>query len=159
MDKISQLIMDWQATKPSLDISSMQIVGRIILLGENYIEKSEAVVRKFGVSYTEFDVLATLYRQGKPYCLTPTKLCQSVILTSGAMTNCLDRLENKGLIIRDFDASDRRIRTATLTAHGKTVIEKCLKPRFQAADDSVEVLSQQERNQLERLLTKLCKHI
>ncbi len=133
----------------------MAVVGRVLHLGhllENEVSKS---LRAIGLSYTELDVLATLRRSGAPYRLSPTTLLQSVLLTSGAMTACLNRLEARGLIERTHGASDRRSLSASLTVNGVALIDEAIVLRFEQAEQAVSGLSATERAALAELLRKL----
>lgn len=154
-DKIDRLIAEWQAERPDLAVDAMAIVGRLLSLGRQLEARAAAMLKPLGLHYTDLDVLATLRRQGKPFRLTPTELRESVLITSGAMTACLDRLEGNGLIARASHPSDRRSIAAELTAAGRKLIDKAIVVRFEEATDAVSVLTEAERKQLERLLKKL----
>jgi DNA-binding MarR family transcriptional regulator len=105
--------------------------------------------------YTDLDVLATLRRGGRPYRRTPTELRDSVLITSGAMTACLDRLERNGLIARVAAPHDRRSSAAELTAAGRKLIDKAIAVRFEEASGALSALSDVERVRLAALLKKL----
>ena len=109
------MIADWRREDPSLRAGAMQVVGRILRLGRAYQDEVSALLRPHGLSYSDFDVIATLRRSGPPYALTPTQLQHSVLLTSGAMTACLKRLQQRGLIARAADDQDGRSFAAKLT--------------------------------------------
>ena len=100
-------------------------------------------------------MLATLRRSGAPYRLSPTALRRSVLLTSGAMTACLNRLEQRGLIRRSPDAADRRSLMATLTAEGVRLIDDAIAAHFAEADRMIVGLAPTERTELARLLRKV----
>ena len=112
-------------------------------------------MKPFNLRYTDFDVLATLRRRGEPFKLTPTQLRRSVLITSGAMTACLDRLENAGLVKRQPDPKDRRGTIVRITAKGKSLIDAAIVPRFEVAAQVLSSLSKSERNRLSTLLKKL----
>ncbi len=114
-DIVDQLLRDWARERPDLDTSAMAVVGRLLHLGGLLQTRAGDRLREHGISYTELDVLATLRRSGKPYRLSPSALMKSVLLTSGAMTACLNRLESRGLIRRTPDDVDRRSLMASLT--------------------------------------------
>jgi DNA-binding MarR family transcriptional regulator len=100
-------------------------------------------------------VLATLRRGGRPYRRTPTELRNAVLITSGAMTACLDRLEANGLIARIADPKDRRSSAAELTPAGRKLIDKAIVIRFEEAAAALASLSDGERTRLAALLKKL----
>ncbi len=133
----------------------MAVVGRILHLGRLLEAGAGERLREAGINYTDLDVLATLRRSGAPYRLTPTVLRKSVLLTSGAMTACLNRLEARGLIARSAEDGDRRSLAAMLTAKGLRLIDKAIVARFEQADEAVSSLNADERAVLARLLRKL----
>jgi DNA-binding MarR family transcriptional regulator len=154
-DVVDLLLLDWRRERPDLDASAMAVVGRILHLGRLLETGAGEYLHESGISYTELDVLATLRRSGAPYRLTPTTLRKSVLLTSGAMTACLNRLETRGLIVRNLEASDRRSLAAALTARGIKLIDQAIGVRFRQANQVVSGLSAAERTELARLLRKL----
>ena len=143
-DRIDQLRSDWEAQNPSLDTSGMEVVGRILIAAQMLRARVTRVLKPFGLDYSEFDVLATLRRSGPPHVLTPTELMQSVVLTSGAVTALLRRLEDRHLIAREADANDGRVRRAVLTEHGKHLVERVIGARFAEAADAVGGLTHTE---------------
>jgi DNA-binding MarR family transcriptional regulator len=154
-DLVDRLIADWRREDPSLRPEAMQVVGRVIRLGRLYQDHVSALLRPHGLSYSDFDVLATLRRSGHPFELTPTELQQSVLLTSGAMTACLRRLEDAGLITRRTDAQDGRRSSAKLARRGQTLVEKLVHQRFELARDEVGGLSARQVDALIDMLRQL----
>jgi DNA-binding MarR family transcriptional regulator len=154
-DIVDQLLQDWKRERPELDASAMAVVGRILLLGRLLETDVNDSLKSIGISYTELDVLATLRRSGAPYRLSPTALRKSALLTSGAMTACLNRLEVRGLITRSAEESDRRSLTAALTSKGVKLADKAIVVRFKQAEKAVAGLSSNEQNELARLLRKM----
>jgi DNA-binding MarR family transcriptional regulator len=155
-DVVGQLLRDWKRERPDLDASAMSVVGRILHLG-NVLEAGEnAALRELKISYSDLDVLATLRRSGAPFQLTPSQLRHSVLLTSGAMTACLNRLEKAGLVRRVLDDADRRSLAAALTALGISLIDEAIVARFARAEEAVANLRRAERTLLAELLQKLC---
>src|SRR5262245_62827356 len=104
----------------------MAVFGRIYRIARNVGDRQETVYAAFGINRGEFDVLATLRRSGEPYQLTPTELCDTMMLTSGGMTGRIDRLERRGLVRRSQHPSDRRALVVTLTAEGKAIAEEAV---------------------------------
>jgi DNA-binding MarR family transcriptional regulator len=154
-DVVDQLLDDWGRERPDLDASAMAVVGRLLHVGALVQTRADQRLRGHGISYTELDVLATLRRSGVPYRLSPTALRRSVLLTSGAMTACLNRLEQRGLIRRSPDAADRRSLMATLTAEGVHLIDEAIAAHFAEADRTITGLAPAERTELARLLRKV----
>lgn len=155
IDLVDNLINDWASELPELPTDAIGVVGRILRLGRQYETRANGLLKSYGLSYTDFDILATLRRSGAPYRLPPRQLLQSVLITSGAMTAALDRLTNAGLVKRAAHKIDRRSFTAELTQDGKSAIEKVLYLRFEDAISSIDHISKEERIILETLLRKL----
>jgi DNA-binding MarR family transcriptional regulator len=151
-DVVDQLLRDWAHERPDLDASAMAVVGRLLHLGGLLQSRAGEWLRGHGIGYTELDVLATLRRSGAPYRLSPTALRKSVLLTSGAMTACLNRLEQRGLIRRSPDDSDRRSLMASLTERGVDLIDAAITTHFGAAAQAVGGLHRDECEELARLL-------
>ena len=154
-DIVDQLLEDWARERPDLDASAMAVVGRLLHLGGLLQALAGDQLQAQGISYTELDVLATLRRSGAPYRLSPTALRRSVLLTSGAMTACLNRLEQRGLIRRDPDDSDRRSLLAALTPSGLELIETAIASHFGQAEQAIAGLDAADRDELARLLRKV----
>jgi DNA-binding MarR family transcriptional regulator len=154
-DLIDQLISDWRRERPETQPEPMRIVGRIVRLGRRYEEEASRLLRPHGLTYSDFDVLATLRRSGEPYELSPTQLQRNVLLSSGAMTACLRRLESLGLITRQADAADRRRLSARLSGAGHELVEALIDERFAVAQNAVDTLSAAQVGQLETLLRAL----
>ena len=154
-DRIDRLLAEWESERPELDAGAMAVVGRLLSIGRQLEARANAVLRPFDLHYTDLDVLATLRRGGKPYRRTPTELRDSVLITSGAMTACLDRLERNRLIVRVADPHDRRSKAAELTGDGRKLIDKAIAVRFDEAREALSGLSDSERSRLAALLRKL----
>lgn len=153
-DLVDRLIADWTRERPDLDVSAMAVVGRILALGQALSARATAALKATDLSYSELDVLATLRRSGPPFRLTPTALRHAVLLTSGGMTACLNRLETKGLITRDPSPEDRRVLAATLTPAGRDLADRAIRLRFAEATQAVAALTTQEQAVLAGLLRK-----
>lgn len=154
-DRIDRLLAEWKHQRPELDTAAMAVVGRLLSIGRQLEARANAALKPLGLHYTDLDVLATLRRGGKPYRRTPTELRGAVLITSGAMTACLDRLEAGGLIARVANPEDRRSSAAELTAAGRKLIDKAIVVRFAEAADALSGLSEAERARLAGLLKKL----
>lgn len=154
-DLIDQLRSDWQAERPELDTSAMDVVGRVLLLSETLKKSAGATLRQFDIGYTDLDVLATLRRSGKPYRLRPADLLRTVLIQSGSLTACLDRLEKRGLVERRATEADRRSRSVELTAAGRKHIDRAIEARFDEASAAVSGLAKAEQRTLASLLRKM----
>lgn len=155
LDLIDRLLADWARERPELDASPMGVVGRVLALGQTFTARANAALKPLGLTYSDLDVLATLRRAGAPFRLTPTALRRSVLLTSGAMTACLNRLEARGLLTREADPDDRRVLAAALTSAGRELADQAIGPRFSDAAEALANLTADERKGLADLLRKL----
>ena len=108
-----------------------------------------------GLQPGEFDVLATLRRAGEPYLLSPTQLYETVMISSGGMTNRLDRLERAGFVERRPDPNDRRGKLIALTDSGKRVIDETISRHVANEERILSALTPAEQNKLNTLLRKL----
>ncbi|MEL7296624.1 MAG: MarR family transcriptional regulator [Pseudomonadota bacterium] len=149
------LVTEWAQECPDLDASAMAVVGRIMRLGQRFENEATRALKPLGIAYTDFDILATLRRSGSPYTLTPGQLADAVLLTSGAMTAALERLEKAGLISRHTSTTDRRSKAARLTNAGKKLAKNAAAARFDIATQAVASLPARSHHQLIALLDKL----
>ncbi len=115
-DIIDTVIKQWRTERPDLDSRPLAVVGRILRLAGILERRANAALKPFGLPIWAFDVLGTLRRQGAPFSMTPTELMRSTMLSSGAMTNRIDRLEEQGLVAREPDPDDRRSLHVRLTS-------------------------------------------
>jgi DNA-binding MarR family transcriptional regulator len=145
-DLIDQMNELWQRERPDLDSSPLELVGRVIVIAQ-YLEKSvNEALSIHGLTLGQFDILATLRRQGRQGRLTPTQLIENVMLSSGGMTNRLDRLEEAGWIQRQPDPQDRRGVVIALTRDGCKLIDGAATTRFQEAGRSMLAASGQQKD-------------
>lgn len=152
---MDEILRQWQKENPTLSLRGMEVFGRLgqaALLASNVVETNLA---RFGLKLGEFDVLASLRRSGSPFRLNPTQLWQGMLLSSGAMTNRLDRLETAGYIERLADPNDRRATLVSLTEKGLKLVEEAVLSHTQNEDTSIQDLTDEEINTLNSLLTKL----
>ncbi|MDX8523040.1 MarR family transcriptional regulator [Mesorhizobium sp. MSK_1335] len=156
MDRATRAIRQWQRERPDLDVSPMGVIGRLNEASSLIArDRLAPVFARFGLQSGEFDVLATLRRSGKPYALTPTELYEATMVTSGAMTARLDRLEKAGLTQRAPHPSDRRGVVVQLTATGRELIDEALTAHVANEHEILVGLTRDDRETLARLLEKL----
>lgn len=152
-DLLDTICLQWRSLNLDTDYEALQITGRLLRLGKNIEYKLARLHRDYGLQQGEFDVLATLKRCGVEV-LTPSQLYQTMLLSSGAMTSRLDRLEKKELIQRQHCQQDRRSIQVSLTAKGHEVIELIYPAHFQLVS---QLLNGQTLSQKQHLAT-LLKH-
>lgn len=158
-DIIDDVLREWRSVRPNLDSRSLGVVGRILRMAGIFERRANAALKRYGLTIWAFDMLATLRRQGQPYSLTPTDLMRSTMLSSGAMTNRIDRLEEQGLVAREADPIDRRSLRVRLTATGLKTLDAAAAARFQESDGALRGASPAERKQLARLLRKVLRGV
>ncbi|CAH6842665.1 Transcriptional regulator, MarR family [Vibrio chagasii] len=152
MDAIDRVVEQWAKEKPELETEPMAMMGRIMRITK-YMETQVADLhKKYDMKLGEFDVLATLRRSGKPYRLTPSELIGSMMLTSGAMTNRLDKLEAKGLISREHSKEDRRSVSVKLTKDGLVLIDEMMTEHVEMQKKLVKSLSASQKKNTNQLL-------
>jgi DNA-binding MarR family transcriptional regulator len=145
---IDDLLAAWAQVRPDLDATPLALVGRILVIAAALEARVEAALEKHSLSLGQFDILATLRRHGPRGGLTPTTLLKSVVLSSGGMTNRLDKLEASGLIVREADPEDRRGVVIHLTAKGRKVIDAATVTRFEDARKNLPPLARSEQARL-----------
>jgi DNA-binding MarR family transcriptional regulator len=146
----------WAKEMPELDTGPMVLLGR---LGEAALviarDRLNPVFAGFDLQPGEFDVLATLRRSGAPFALTPTDLYEVAMISSGSMTNRLDRLEKAGLVERRPNPADKRGTLVALTERGLGVVEKAIVAHVDTQHAVVRGLTVSEQEQLSTLIEKL----
>lgn len=153
-DHIDFIVGQWQEERPDLESQPIALIGRTKRLYTHLRNQIEGKHKEFGLAWGEFDVLATLLRSGTPYCLTPTALFRSAMLTSGAMTNRLNKLEERKLIERLPDPEDRRSLLVKLTDEGFSLISEAMTQHVDLEKELIAVLNQQERDTLDAIFKK-----
>ncbi|RMX04261.1 MarR family transcriptional regulator [Corticibacter populi] len=155
-DRAQRMQEEWRREWPGIDAKVMATAGRLLeaaqLMEREWLAPFAA---RFKLQKGEFDVIATLRRAGKPYMLTPTELYEGLMLSSGAMTSRIDRLESNGLIERQPSPADRRSIQVRLTPAGLALIEQMLPLHVANEQQALASLSAQEQVQLDALLSKL----
>ena len=154
-DVIDELQENWDRQRPDLDTDAMGVVLRIQALDKILGDQAADRLRDFGLHWWQYDVLATLRRQGEPFSMTASELAEACRLTSGAMTNRIDRLERAGLAQRAPDPADGRRVLVRLTAQGRRRVEQAMTARFEIAAEALSCLRPQQRRQLSDLLRRV----
>lgn len=123
-DRVDEMIEGWRAELPEAATVQLEIIKRIGRLKARVEEVTQAVLAPYGLTYAEFDVLATLRRAGRPYRLKPSRLASRSMLTTGGTSNILQRLVAAGLVEREPDPEDRRSSWVRLTPLGAERVEE-----------------------------------
>ena len=156
VDRAEQAAAQWQRERPDLDAFPMQVLGRLLEAGQLLSrDHLNPLFARFGLHPGEFDVLATLRRSGSPFTLTPTSLYEALMVSSGGMTNRIDRLERAGFIERQKHPTDRRGTLVALTQDGLTLIDELMALHVENERRVLATLDEAEQRQLDQLLRKL----
>ena len=155
MDAVDRIIEQWAQVRPGLDVSPIGVVGRLHRVGALLDTGLRSVFASVGLGNGDFDVLATLRRSGEPYALTPGEISTSTMVTSGAVTKRIDRLETAGLVTRQVSEHDGRGRVVALTAEGRRLVDHTMERHVANEDRMLAALDDDERAELARLLSKL----
>lgn len=123
-DLVDRILADWAEVRPDLDASVIGVVGRVSRLSRLIDRHLNENFRRFGIEDWMYDVLATLRRQGAPYELTAGELVRHAMVTTGAITNRIDRLVARGLIERVTASDDRRKVIIRLTSAGLALVDE-----------------------------------
>ena len=122
-DEVDDLIAAWRQQRPDLDVAPLQVLSRVSRLARHLDIARRGAFAAHGLEPWEFDVLSALRRAGPPFQLTPGALLRATLVTSGTMTNRIDRLAAAGLVYREPDPRDRRGVLVTLSERGMTVVD------------------------------------
>jgi DNA-binding MarR family transcriptional regulator len=155
-DQVREVVIDWQRERPDLDTAPMEVVTRILRAGHLLQKRLDKVAAGYGLSHKgDLDALAALRRSGKPYELTPTQLAQWLQLTSGGMTNRLDRLEELALVARRPDPNDRRGTLVGLTNAGIQLVDDAFASSLRTQSAALDEISKRDKAELGRILEQL----
>ena len=154
-DSVDRIIQAWAERDPEFDARPLEVVGRLLLCAAHLDRAIVTALQPFGLNFGDFDVLNTLRRRGDEEGTNPRELAQAALITSGAMTSRLDRLERAGLIERRPDPRDRRGVLVRLTDRGDRLAEESLRAVIAADEAFLEPLSRRQRESVAAALKQL----
>jgi DNA-binding MarR family transcriptional regulator len=154
-DPVDRIYEAWAREMPDVSTRGAQILARARRITTSVRPQIEGIFKGFDLDTGEFDVLATLRRAGAPFSLRPTELYKSLMISSGGLTDRLDRLEASGFIRRRTSPEDARSSLVELTASGRKQIEAAFAADMALEDRLVEELTREEHAQLVQLLRKV----
>ncbi len=154
-DNVDRVLQQWRAERPDLQASPMGIVGRVQRASRRLERGLSENFARHDLQLWEFDILGTLRRSGPPYRLTAGALSDSSMVTSGAITNRIDRLVARGLATRETDPDNRRSVLITLTETGCALITNVLAHHVAHEERLLACLSAEEQQQLATVLRTL----
>lgn len=150
-DHVDRILQQWDTERPDLDVSSMAVVGRLSRLSVIVGNELRRTFARHDLDPSSFDVLGTLRRSG-PDPLTPARLMRASMVTSGAISQRLDRLEARGLVARRPCATDGRVVEVWLTPRGRALVDRALPDHVATMERLLAGLTTEEREQLSSLL-------
>jgi DNA-binding MarR family transcriptional regulator len=154
-DEVDDLVAAWQSQRPDLDIEPLQVLSRVSRLAKHLDIARRSAFAAHSLESWEFDVLSALRRAGPPFQLTPRALLRATLVTSGTMTNRIDRLAARDLVRREPDPRDRRGVLVTLTEQGQEVVDAALADLLDSERKLLASLNADQRGQLASLLRTL----
>jgi DNA-binding MarR family transcriptional regulator len=154
-DEVDRLVAAWARERPDLDVRPLEVLSRVTRLARHLDRARRTAFAAHGLEVWEFDVLAALRRAGRPYALSPGRLLEQTMVTSGTMTNRVDRLESRGLVQRLPDPADRRGVRVRLTPRGKDRVDAALSDLLERERSLLAGLSPQHQQELSALLREL----
>ncbi len=125
-DEVDRLVAAWARERPDLDVRPLEILSRVARLAHHLDRARRAAFAEHDLEIWEFDVLAALRRAGAPYRLSPGQLLTQTLVTSGTMTNRVDRLVARGMVRRRAHPADRRGVLVELTTTGRQRVDGAL---------------------------------
>jgi len=154
-DEVDGLVHAWRRERPDLDVAPLEVLSRVSRLARHLDLARREAFEAHELDSWEFDVLAALRREGVPHALSPGRLVQLTLVTSGTMTNRIDRLESRGLVSRQPDPSDGRSVQVVLTDEGQAAVDAALIDLLRHEQTILSAITPRQRGQLAELLRYL----
>jgi len=125
-DEVDRLVAAWRRERPDLDVGPLEVLSRVTRLARHLDRARRTAFAARELALWEFDVLSALRRSGPPYRMSPGALMNQTLVTSGTMTNRIDRLAERDLVRREADPHDRRGVLVVLTESGRATVDAAL---------------------------------
>jgi DNA-binding MarR family transcriptional regulator len=154
-DEVDRIVDAWTRERPDLDFAPLQILSRVARLSRHLERARRAAFAASDLEPWEFDVLAALRRAGAPYELSPKSLLQQTLVSSGTMTNRIDRLVERRLVDRRTDPNDGRGILVKMTARGRERVDAAISELLHSEGELLDGLSPIDQERLSALLRKL----
>jgi DNA-binding MarR family transcriptional regulator len=154
-DEVDRIVDAWARERPDIDFAPLQVLSRVDRLAKHLDRARRSAFTASGLEAWEFDVLAALRRAGKPYQLSPKALLQQTLVSSGTMTNRIDRLVERGLVERRTDPHDGRGVLVVMTGVGREQVDAAIKLLLAEEAHWLAGLSRGDQERLSGLLRKL----
>jgi DNA-binding MarR family transcriptional regulator len=154
-DEVDRLLRGWRRVLPEVDVSPLEVLSRISRLAR-YLDRQRTVIfARHDLEIWSFDVLSALRRAISPATLSPGQLLAQTLVTSGTMTNRLDRLEERGLVRRHQDPVDARSVRVQITAAGRRCVDGALADLVEREHAILATLNAEDRSVLSSLLRRV----
>ncbi|MET3767888.1 DNA-binding MarR family transcriptional regulator [Marisediminicola sp. UYEF4] len=154
-DEVDRIVGAWSRERPDLDFAPMQVLSRVGRLAKHLDRARRAAFEASGLDSWEFDVLSALRRAGEPYQLSPKALLLQTLVSSGTMTNRIDRLVDREVVERRTDPHDGRGILVVLTVEGLARVDAAISTLLTSEAEVLDNLSPTEQERLAGLLRKL----
>lgn len=154
-DEVDRIIAAWARERPDLSTEPLSVFSRIARLGRHLDRARRSAFAGNGLEQWEFDVLTALRRTGDPYELRPGTLLTQTMVSSGTMTNRIDRLVAHGLVRRATDPDDRRVVRVRLTPEGLATVDAAMSDLLSIETQVLGALPDADRDDLAALLRRL----
>ncbi|CAN5258641.1 MarR family transcriptional regulator TamR [soil metagenome] len=154
-DEVDRIVDAWTRERPDLDFSPLQVLSRVGRLARHLERARKAAFEASDLELWEFDVLSALRRAGAPYQLSPKALLQQTLVSSGTMTNRIDRLVTRRLVERRTDPNDGRGILVLMTEAGRERVDAAISMLLQAESELLDRLPKTDQERLSALLRKL----
>jgi DNA-binding MarR family transcriptional regulator len=151
-DEVDDIVARWRSERPDLDVGPLEVLSRVSRLARHLDRARRAAFAAHGLEAWEFDVLSALRRQGPPYQLSPGALLRSTLVTSGTMTNRIDRLTEAGLVSRHRDPLDKRGVLVQLTERGRGTVDAAMSDLLSRERELLTGLNSRQQDELAGLL-------
>ncbi len=155
VDEVDQILAEWTAARPDLNLEPLAVFSRLTRIAKHLNRLRSQSFECSGLEVWEFDVLAVLRRSGPPFRVSTKTLVQATMVSSGTMTNRIDRLVSRRLVERFTDPNDGRGVLVEMTAEGRQRVDAALAHLVDAEAKLLATLSDAERHELAGLLRKL----
>jgi DNA-binding MarR family transcriptional regulator len=154
-DEVDRIVDAWTRERPDLDFTPLQVLSRVGRLARHLERARRVAFSASDLELWEFDVLSALRRAGAPYQLSPKALLQQTLVSSGTMTNRIDRLVERLLVERRTDPNDGRGILVVMTDRGRERVDSAIALLVQGESELLDGLSQADQDRLAGLLRKL----
>lgn len=154
-DEVDRILSDWTAARPDLDLAPLAVFSRVTRVAKHVDRARGQAFERSGLTAWEFDVLAVLRRGGAPFRQSPKVLVQQTMVSSGTMTNRIDRMQERGLVRRRTDPNDGRGVLVEMTEQGQILVDAAMTRLSDAEERLLGGIPRAERDRLAALLRKL----